>query len=104
MKMREHDVAPGTLESILEAELRYGMVKTIEEALEELRRDPTRPVRTRMGDLTIEVRTVPEPGLRKSAADIFADLGPWEGETTEQLLAMLAEARGRGGQRGVPEL
>ena len=79
--------------------LGYGMVKTIEEAIEQLRRDPTRPVRTRVGNLTIEVRAVVEPPARRSAADIFADLGPWAGETTEELLAMLAEARRPRGQR-----
>ena len=80
------------------------MVKTIEEAVEQLRRDPTHPVRVRLGDLTIEVRAVAEPDPQRSAADVFADLGPWEGETTEKILAILAEGRGRGGQRGVPEL
>lgn len=104
ISVREHDVAPGTLESILAPELRYGMVKTIEEAVEQLRRDPTQPVRTRVGDLTIEVRAVPEPGPQRSAADVFAELGPWEGETTEEILAILAEARRRGGHPRVPEL
>jgi hypothetical protein len=85
-------------------EPRYRMVKTIEEAVDQLRRDPTHPVRTRVGDLTIEVRAVPEPDPQKSADDVFAELGPWEGETTEEILAILADARGRRGQRGVPEL
>jgi hypothetical protein len=80
------------------------VVKTLEEAVAQLRRDPTQAVRTRVGDLTIEVRAVPEPGPQKSAADVFAELGPWEGETTEEILAILADARARGGQRGVPPL
>jgi hypothetical protein len=71
------------------------MVKTIGEAIKQLQRDPTHPVRARVGSLTIEVRAVTEPSAQSSAADIFADLGPWEGETTEELLAMLAEARRR---------
>jgi len=80
------------------------VVKTIEEAVEQLKRDPSHPVRTRVGDLTIEVRAVVEPPAQKSAAELFAELGPWAGETTEELLEMLAEARRQGGQRAVPEL
>ena len=80
------------------------VVNTIEEALELLKSDPTQPVRTRVGELTIEVRLVEEPPDPRSAAAVFAELGPWEGETTEEILAMLAEGRRRGGQRRVPEL
>ena len=80
------------------------VVRTIEEAVEQLKRDPTQPVRTRVGDLTIEVRAVAEPTSGRTAAAVFAELGPWEGETTEELLAILAQARHRGGQRPVPEL
>ena len=80
------------------------MVKTIHEAVEQLKRDPSHPVRTRVGDLTIEVRAVIEPLAQKSAGDLFAELGPWVGETTEELLDMLAEARRPGSQRAVPEM
>lgn len=80
------------------------MGRTIDEAVEQLKRDPTQPVRARVGDLTIEVRAVTEPTSQRSAAAIFAELGPWAGETTEEILAMLAEARRRGGQRFVPDL
>jgi len=80
------------------------VVKTIEEAVEQLKRDPSHPVRTRVGGLTIEVRAVVEPPAQKSAAELFAELGPWAGETTEELLEMLAEARRQGDQRALPEL
>jgi len=80
------------------------VVRTIEEAVEQLKRDPTQPVRTRVGDLTIEVRAIEEPTSGRTAAAVFAELGPWEGETTEEVLAILAQARHRGGQRPVPEL
>lgn len=80
------------------------MVKTIEEAVEELKRDPSTPVRTRVGGLTIEVRAVREGAGERSAAAVFAEIGPWEGETTEEVLAILAEARHGGGQRSVPDL
>ena len=78
--------------------------KTIEEAVEQLRRDPTRPVRARVGDLTIEVTAVTEEASGRSAASVFAEIGPWEGETTEELLAILAEARRSAGRRPAPDL
>ncbi len=80
------------------------MVESIEEAVERLKRDPTRPVRVRVGDLTIEVTAVAEEATTRSASSVFAEIGPWEGETAEELLALLADARRRGGQRSVPEL
>lgn len=80
------------------------MAKTLEEVVEELKRDPAHPVRTRIGGLTIEVRAVPEPPAGRSAADLFAEIGPWVGETNEEILAILAEARRHGGQRSVPDL
>lgn len=80
------------------------VVKSIEEAVERLKRDPTRPVRAKVGGLTIEVTAVADEATPRSAASVFAEIGPWEGETAEELLALLADARHRGGQRPVPEL
>ena len=79
-------------------------VKTIEEAVEQLRRDPTRPVRTTVGGLTIELTAVTEKASGRSAASVFAEIGPWRGETTEELLAVLAESRSHGGRRPAPDL
>jgi hypothetical protein len=80
------------------------VVKTLEEAVAQLKRDPSQPVRTSVGDLTIEVRAVVEPPSRQSAADAFGDVGPWQGETTQEMLALLAAARERGRQRTLPDL
>jgi hypothetical protein len=80
------------------------MVKTIEEAVEQLKQDPTRPVRATVGGLTIELTAVTEGTSGTSAASVFGEIGPWEGETTEELLAILAEARSRGGRRPAPDL
>lgn len=77
---------------------------TIEEVVARLKRDPAHPVRTKIDDLTIEVRAVVEPEPNRTAADVFAEIGPWEGETTEEILKILADARGAGGRRSVPEL
>jgi len=80
----------------------------LDQAVEALKRDPTHAVRARVGGLTVEIRAVPEglarplaPG-EKSAGDVFREIGPWEGETLDELLAFFAETRRRGGSRNVP--
>jgi hypothetical protein len=78
--------------------------KTLEEALQELRQEPGRPVRARVEGMVVEVRVVPEVAAGRSAADAFAEVGPWQGETTEEIMAILAEARREGSSRGVPKL
>ena len=80
------------------------MEKTIDEALQQLRREPGQPVRAMVEGLMIEVRVVPDLPVSRSAAALFAEIGPWEGETTDEMLEFLAEARRRGSQRSVPEL
>lgn len=77
---------------------------TLEEVVAQLKRDPGHPVRTKVDDLTIEVRAVIEAEPNRTAADAFTEVGPWEGETTEEILQILAEARRAGGRRSVPEL
>ena len=79
-------------------------MNTLEEAIEQLKRDPGQPVRTRVGELTIEMRAIPEAREQRTAADVFRDIGPWEGESTGEILALLSEARERSGQRQVPDL
>lgn len=80
------------------------MATTIEDALTQLKTDPTRPVQVEVDGLTIEIRAVEQPPRGKSVADILAEIGPWEGETTEEIMAILREARREGGQRQVPDL
>jgi hypothetical protein len=47
---------------------------------------------------------VPDPSTTKSAAELFAEIGPWAGETTDEILALLVEARRHGAQRTVSDL
>ena len=75
------------------------MSKTIEEVVEQLKRDPGQPVRATLGGLTVEVRAVPDLPGDRSAAERFAVVGPWAGETTEEILAILAKARAQGADR-----
>ena len=79
--------------------------KTLEEALATLRRDPVHPVRAHVDDLDVELRLVAvskadtTPGL----GDRIAAAGPWEGETTEELIQILREGRDAGGSAEPPE-
>ena len=80
------------------------MSKTIDDVVEQLKRDPSHPVRATLSGLTVEVRAVPDSPGDKSAAELFAAIGPWAGETTEEILSILAKARRQGGQRTVADL
>jgi hypothetical protein len=79
------------------------VAKTLDEALNELKRDPAHPVRADVEGMTVEVRVVTPPA-KGSAAELFDRVGPWAGETTDEILSMLAEARGKGSRRDVAEL
>jgi hypothetical protein len=78
--------------------------QVLDEALAQLRSDPRHPVRVRLDDLTVEMRAVEGPSSGVSAADSFDSIGPWEGETMDEILEMLAAARQGGGRRGVTSL
>ena len=80
------------------------MRKTLEEALWDLRQEPDRPVRARVEGMVVEVRIVAEVAGGRSAADAFAEIGPWQGETTAEIMAILGEARREGSNRGGPRL
>jgi hypothetical protein len=79
------------------------VTKTLDEALNELKRDPARPVRADVQGMTVEVRVVTQPA-KGSAAELFDRVGPWAGETTDEILSILAEARRTGSRRDVAEL
>jgi hypothetical protein len=80
------------------------VTKTLEEALQQLRGDPDHPVRARVEGMVVEVRVVAEPPPGRSAADVFAEIGPWQGESTEEIMTFLAQARREGASRNVPGL
>jgi hypothetical protein len=75
----------------------------LDEAIQALRRDPTHPVLVKVDEgLTVEVRAVEPPEARKrSAADVFREIGRWEGETGAELDALFSRQRSN---RQVPDL
>lgn len=72
--------------------------RTIEDALELLRMRPERPVEAEVGGLLIEMRVKP----RRSAADLFREIGVWEGESNDELAGRLRDERQRGGAKEPP--
>jgi hypothetical protein len=65
--------------------------RNLEEAVAELKRDPSHPVHARVDDLEVELRVVADKTV--APADIFAGVGPWQGQSTEELLRVLREFR-----------
>jgi hypothetical protein len=54
-------------------------------------------------ELTVEVRAVaPGPILKRSAANVFREVGRWEGETGEELDALFDDVRQQA-NRPVPD-
>jgi hypothetical protein len=70
---------------------------TLEEAVEELKKNPDHPVRAHLDSLDVELRAVGAQEAPIRLGDALAQLGPWEGESAEELIERLAEARRAGG-------
>ena len=100
--------------SVFVLRLRYGgspmarpqtqIPKTLEEALAKLKHDPSHPVRAHVDELDVELRTVP-PSRRRGPGlgTRMAALGPWQGESTEEIIRILREGREAGGSAEPPE-
>jgi hypothetical protein len=67
---------------------------SLEEAVADLKRDPAHPVHARIDGLEVELRVVDAEAA--DSDDIMGGAGPWQGESTEELLRILKEARDRG--------
>lgn len=85
------------------------MVKGIQEAVAALKRDPDEPVTAEIDGLLVELRykgetvSAVEPEKKhRTAADIFREVGPWEGETFEEITEILREGRKQGGSKEPP--
>ena len=63
------------------------MYPTLEEAIQELKRHPGAPVFVKVDSLVVEMRV---QGSR-TVDDIFGEIGAWEGESEEELVAMARE-------------
>ncbi len=74
------------------------MVKGIQAAVAELKRDRDHPVTVVVEDMVVELRCKG----KRTAADVFRELGPWEGESQEEISELLREARLHGGTKEPP--
>ena len=78
--------------------------KALEEALAKLRHDPSHPVRAHLDELDVELRAVPPSRRRGTGLGTrMAALGPWQGESTEEIIRILREGRASGGSAEPPE-
>ncbi len=77
---------------------------SLDEALARLRQDPTRPVRAHVDDIEVELRAVGPVGAPMKLGDWMAAAGPWEGESADEILAILREGRESGGSADAPDL
>ena len=78
---------------------------TLEDAVAALKLDPRRPVHARVDNLEVEIRVVaapPRPGV--GLGDRMAAAGPWQGETEEEILELLREARRSGSSEDPPAM
>jgi hypothetical protein len=82
--------------------------KTLEEAVAELKRDPLLPIRVVVDGIEIELRRPPQPAMvagvtdQSNLGDRIAALGPWEGESMDEVVEILRG--GRDENRKLPNL
>jgi hypothetical protein len=94
---------PGTLMSM--ARPAKHIPTSLEEALAELKRDPANAVHARIDGMDVELRAVPpSPSTDEKLGDWMASAGPWQGETEEEILEILRDARRAGGSAEPPEM
>jgi hypothetical protein len=65
-------------------------------AVEELKREPSHPVQVHIDGLDIEIRALAPKQRPVDLGAFLSDLGPWEGESLDELLARLRKARKSG--------
>jgi hypothetical protein len=78
------------------------IAQSLEEALRELKHDPSHPVHAHVDDLDVELRVVSKPQM--PLGDFMAEGGGWKGESAEEILRILRETRAAGGSSEPPKL
>jgi len=80
----------------------------LDQALAQLKRDPSHPIRLVVDGMEIELRRPTEPAMipgpadQSNLGDRMAAIGPWQGESTEEIIQILRQARRGDGK--LPEL
>ena len=78
------------------------LAATLEEAVEELKRDPLHAVRLHVGGVDVELHLVRREERRRRLGDLMAEGGGWKGESADEILRFLREARDAGGHTEPP--
>jgi hypothetical protein len=79
--------------------------QTVPVADAQLKRNPRRPVHADVGELEVEIRVVEKPAQAGARlGDRMAAAGPWQGETEEEILETLRQARRAGGSEEPPAM
>ena len=78
--------------------------RSVEKALSKLQKSPNTPVRAKFRELNVEIRVVEKKQGRERLGDLLASLGPWAGESAEELSRFLSKSRKEGGSADPPTL
>lgn len=73
-------------------------------AMNHLKKDPSSPVCASVDNLHMEIRALAPKERPADLREYLAELGPWEGESLDELLTRLKEARQSGGSAKPPYL
>jgi hypothetical protein len=78
------------------------IARTLEEALAALKDDPSQSVHAHIDNMDVELRSEGKPGLR--LGDFMAEGGGWKGESVDEILRLLREARAAATSNAPPKL
>jgi hypothetical protein len=76
---------------------------SLADAVAQLKSDPARPVRLHVDDVDVELHLVGGEDAAKALGDFMAEGGGWQGESPDEILRLLKEARKVGGIAEPPE-
>ena len=77
---------------------------SLEEAVAELKRDPSQPVHARVDGLDVELRVLPSNEIQPGVGTRLAAIGPWDDIALDDLVRILSEGRESGGSAPAPEM
>ena len=80
------------------------ILRSAEKAQAELQKSPNTPVRARLRELNVEIRIVDRKQREQQLGDLLTSLGPWTGESAEELSLLLTKSRKEGGSADPPEI
>jgi hypothetical protein len=76
---------------------------TLADAVAQLKSDPARSVRLHVDDVDLELHLVGREHAAKGLGYFMAEGGGWQGESADEILRILHEARKSGGVAEPPE-